>query len=218
MGDEELYKLMMQDGDECPAGLGDVKVIDLTPHKEDVPRPLLKAIKEAPIMFLLPKQTEHGTEWQVIGEAKGITSGQLTYLEEGKEDGGAWGSNSFEISGSAMISEPSDMLRDMLEGGGKIDVTIEQELGKMPRKMKKALHSKRMSKWKHKVASYINRRQIRIHDAEMVITKEQQDVLSATISGGIHLHSCHDCPHWQDGDEGPQCEYADNPPCNDNSC
>lgn len=33
----------------------------------------------------------------------------------------------------------------------------------------------------------------------------------------IHLHSCHDCPHWQDGDEGPQCEYPDCPPCNDNS-
>mgnify|MGYP003390474888 CR=1 FL=1 len=24
---------------------------------------------------------------------------------------------------------------------------------------------------------------------------------------------CHDCEHWQDGDEGPCCEYADNPPC-----
>ena len=33
----------------------------------------------------------------------------------------------------------------------------------------------------------------------------------------IHLHLCHDCPHWQDGDEGPQCEYPDCPPCNDNS-
>lgn len=26
-------------------------------------------------------------------------------------------------------------------------------------------------------------------------------------------HSCYDCQHWQDGDEGPQCEYPDMPPC-----
>ena len=25
--------------------------------------------------------------------------------------------------------------------------------------------------------------------------------------------SCHDCQHWQDGDNGPQCEYPDMPPC-----
>jgi hypothetical protein len=31
----------------------------------------------------------------------------------------------------------------------------------------------------------------------------------------IHVHSCHECPHWQDSDEGPRCEYPDYPPCND---
>lgn len=25
--------------------------------------------------------------------------------------------------------------------------------------------------------------------------------------------SCHDCQHWQDGDNGPQCECPDMPPC-----
>jgi len=30
----------------------------------------------------------------------------------------------------------------------------------------------------------------------------------------IRLTSCHDCPHWQDSDDGPQCEYPDCPPCN----
>ena len=25
--------------------------------------------------------------------------------------------------------------------------------------------------------------------------------------------SCHDCQHWQEGDDGPQCEYPDMPPC-----
>jgi hypothetical protein len=69
-------------------------------------------------------------------------------------------------------------------------VTIEQKVGKLPRKMKKALHSKRMTKWKQKVASYINRRQIRIHDAEMVVTPEQQEMLRATISGGTVEPRC----------------------------
>ena len=32
----------------------------------------------------------------------------------------------------------------------------------------------------------------------------------------IHVRSCHECPHWQDSDEGPRCEYPDYPPCNDN--
>jgi hypothetical protein len=47
-----------------------------------------------------------------------------------------------------------------------------------------------MSKWKRKVASYINRRQIRIHDAEMVVTHDQFDTLKATISGGTIEHGC----------------------------
>lgn len=25
--------------------------------------------------------------------------------------------------------------------------------------------------------------------------------------------SCRTCPHWQDADEGPRCEYIDAPPC-----
>ena len=80
------------------------------------------------------------------------------------------------------------MWNDMMRG--KMDVTIEQKVGKLPRKMKKAIHSKRMTKWKRKVAAYINRRQIRIHDAEMVVTPDQFDTLKATISGGTIEHGC----------------------------
>ena len=97
---------------------------------------------------------------------------------------------SFEITGNAIVAEPSQALRDLLNGKEKWDVTIGQEVGKLPRKMKKALHSKRMSKWKQKVASYINRRQVRIHDAEMVVTPDQFDTLKATISGGTIEHGC----------------------------
>ena len=99
---------------------------------------------------------------------------------------------SFEITGNALVAEPSQAMRDMWNDmmRGKMDVTIEQKVGKLPRKMKKALHSKRMTKWKHKVAAYINRRQIRIHDAEMVVTPDQFDTLKATISGGTIEHGC----------------------------
>ena len=97
---------------------------------------------------------------------------------------------SWDISCDAMVRDAGDVLRDLLNGKEKWDVTIGQEVGKLPRKMKKALHSKRMSKWKQKVASYISRRQLRIHDAEMVVTPDQFDTLKATISGGTIEHGC----------------------------
>ena len=97
---------------------------------------------------------------------------------------------SWDISCGAMVRDAGDVVRDLLNGKEKWDVTIGQEVGKLPRKMKKALHSKRMSKWKQRVASYINRRQIRIHDAEMVVTPDQFDTLKATISGGTIEHGC----------------------------
>ena len=97
---------------------------------------------------------------------------------------------SWDISCGAMVRDAGDVVRDLLNGKEKWDVTIGQEVGKLPRKMKKALHSKRMTKWKHKVASYINRRQIRIRDGEMVVTPDQFDTLKATISGGTIEHGC----------------------------
>ena len=97
---------------------------------------------------------------------------------------------SWDISCDAMVRDAGDVVRDLLNGKEKWDVTIGQEIGKLPRKMKKALHSKRMSKWKRKVASYINRRQIRIRGAEMVVSPEQQETLKATISGGTIEHGC----------------------------
>jgi hypothetical protein len=95
---------------------------------------------------------------------------------------------SLDITCNAMVRDTGDVLRDLLNGKEKWDVTIGQEVGKLPRKMKKALHSKRMSKWKQKMASYISRRQVRIHDAEMVVTLDQFDTLMATISGDTIEH------------------------------
>ena len=131
---------------------------------------------------------------KVVGFAE---SAQLTFAEDDastKEFSDPWRTpdikQSWDITGNAMVQDAGDVLRDLLNGKEKWDVTIGQEVGKLPRKMKKALHSKRMSKWKHKVASYISRRQVRIHDAEMVVTPDQFDTLKATISGGTIEHGC----------------------------
>ena len=131
---------------------------------------------------------------KVVGFAE---SAQLTFAEDDastKEFSDPWRTpdikQSWDITGNAMVRDAGDVLRDLLNGKEKWDVTIGHEVGKLPRKMKKALHSKRMSKWKQKVASYISRRQVRIHDAEMVVTPDQFDTLKATISGGTIEHGC----------------------------
>ena len=78
-------------------------------------------------------------------------------------------SKAWEISAQAMIQEPSDMLRDILNEKKKFDVIIRREIGKLPRKMKKALNSNRMTKWKRKVAAYISRNQTHLHDVAIEV-------------------------------------------------
>ena len=131
---------------------------------------------------------------QVVGMAKEAKFSIAEDEASTKEFSDPWRTpdikQSWDISCDAMVRDAGDVLRDLLNGKEKWDVTIGQEVGKLPRKMKKALHSKRMSKWKQKVASYISRRQVRIHDAEMVVTPDQFDTLKATISGGTIEHGC----------------------------
>lgn len=131
---------------------------------------------------------------QVVGMAKEAKFSIAEDDASTKEFSDPWRTpdikQSWDISCDAMVRDAGDVLRDLLNGKEKWDVTIGQEVGKLPRKMKKALHSKRMSKWKQKVASYISRRQVRIHDAEMVVTPDQFDTLKATISGGTIEHGC----------------------------
>ena len=88
-------------------------------------------------------------------------------------------SKAWEISAQAMIQEPSDMLRDILNEKKKFDVIIRQEVGKLPRKMKKALNSNRMTKWKRKVAAYISRHQTHLHDVAIKIIKEKPTIWEA---------------------------------------
>jgi hypothetical protein len=131
---------------------------------------------------------------QVVGMAKEAKFSIAEDDASTKESSDPWRTpnikQSWDISCGAMVQDAGDVLRDLLNGKEKWDVTIGQEVGKLPRKMKKALHSNRMTKWKQKVASYINRRQIRIRGAEMVVSPEQQETLKATISGGTIEHGC----------------------------
>ena len=93
------------------------------------------------------------------------------YIAQEQPASNIWeGEVAFEVVG--------DTIREMMSG--KYDVIILQEVGKLPRKMKKTLHSKRMTKWKRKVASYIKRRQIRIHDAEMVVGHDHIEIIKVT--------------------------------------
>ena len=76
---------------------------------------------------------------------------------------------SWDISGKAIFQKSSDVLRGLLGDKQKFDIIIGREIGKLPRKMKKALNSKRMTKWKRKVAAYISRRQIHLHDVAVEV-------------------------------------------------
>ena len=122
----------------------------------------------------------------VDGKAVGLAkSGQITIAEDDiklKKQSEPWRMpdirQSWNITGNAMIMEPGDVVRDLLNDKQKWDVTIERNAGKLPRKMKKALRSQCITKWKRKVLAYMSRRQIRIHNAEMVIRDEQIEILS----------------------------------------
>ena len=101
---------------------------------------------------------------------------------------------SFGFVCGGIVSEPNqaqrDLMRDFLKG--TIDVIIRQELGRLPRKLKKAKRSDylRMTKWKRKLMTHIHRGSIKIRNAEMVVTPDQREKLRATIHGGTIEHGC----------------------------
>lgn len=158
-----------------------------------------------------------------LAEPPRLSPGMLTYKDagDGKPKGG-WSANiSFHATAKA---EPEEVLQQLLQKAQTFDVTIERKLPRLPRKMKKAHRSDyhRDTKWKRKVANLIRRHRHTLHDCEMVITPEQRDLLARQLNivtitpkATDNPASCHDCQHWQDGDDGPQCEYPDMPPCRD---
>ena len=124
---------------------------------------------------------------QVIGTAR---LGTLTYLhtvekaEEPKHDDGF--GKSLDISCNTLVHEGDipDPLKDMMRGPQLVNVKIERPIGKMPRKMKKA--DKRdpycKTKWGRKAFNYRRKHSTIINDAEIVITKQDQETLTATIT------------------------------------
>ena len=51
-------------------------------------------------------------------------------------------------------------------------------------------------------------------EIEEELNKNKSDIRIAIRSrSGNRVLDCHDCPHWQDGDDNVTCEYPDCPPC-----
>ena len=126
-----------------------------------------------------------------VGFAK---EGMLTYNIEddgSTKESGAWENpmrHSYEITGKAVVTNVGDPIRELLEDmPSKVDVEIRREMGKMPRKMKKAYRMgdryQRATKWKRKAKAYARRFVYRLPNAEMVVTREQMGVLEATVKG-----------------------------------
>lgn len=107
------------------------------------------------------------------------------------KDSGAWENpmhHTYEITGKAVVTNVGFPIRELLNDiPSKVDVEIRRELGKMPRKMKKAYRTGsrylRDTKWKRKAKAYERRFIYRLPNAEMVVTREQFGVLEATIKG-----------------------------------
>jgi hypothetical protein len=91
----------------------------------------------------------------------------------------------FSTTFTGTMEEPSDELVALLKKPLKCDVKLQRQLERMPRKMKKAHRSDypRNTKWKRKVANYLRRMTIYLRNAELVVTEEQLNRLSATICG-----------------------------------
>lgn len=126
-----------------------------------------------------------------VGFAKG---GMLTCQVEddgSTKDSGGWQNpmrHSYEITGKAVVTNVGNPIRELLNDmPSKVDVEIRREIGKMPRKMKKAYRIgsqyRRDTKWKRKAKLYERRFIYRLPNAEMVVTREQFGVLEATIKG-----------------------------------
>lgn len=108
------------------------------------------------------------------------------------KDGWAWRNpmrHSYEITGEAVVTNVGDPIRELLNDmPRKVDVEIRREMGKMPRKIKKAHRIgnlyRRDTKWKRKAKAYERRFVYRLPDAEIVVARQQMGVLEATIKGG----------------------------------
>ena len=122
-----------------------------------------------------------------VGFAK---EGVLTYSIEddgSTKDGGAWENpmrHSYEITGELFVTNVGDPIRVLEDMPRNVDVEIRREMGKMPRKMKKAYRIgdryQRDTKWKRKAKAYARRCIYRLPNAEMVVTREQMGTIKCS--------------------------------------
>lgn len=106
----------------------------------------------------------------------------------------------YELSANVLIKEPGGIVSDLLNDmSGRFDVTIQKKLERMPRKMKKAYRSDnpRNTKWVRKVANYIRRNIYHARNAELIVTSECRDKLTAIIKAD--KIECGDCSAVIDG-------------------
>lgn len=121
---------------------------------------------------------------QPLGEPVTIRPGMLTYKDEDEKP--SYATKGYSIGFNATMEEPGEeLLQLLLTPPNRWDVKLEQKPGRMPRKMKKAYcHGwlyRRDTKWKRKAGNYRRRLLVTLHNAEIVVTKEQRDRLASTI-------------------------------------
>lgn len=121
---------------------------------------------------------------QPLGEPVTIRPGMLTYKDDDEKPSYATKGLSTTFTGT--MEEPGEeLLQLLLTPPNRWDVKLEQKPGRMPRKMKKAYcHGwlyRRDTKWKRKAGNYRRRLLVTLHNAEIVVTKEQRDRLASTI-------------------------------------
>ena len=144
--------------------------------------------KEAEPLFGLGKLyvfrvEDKGKESQPLGKPITIKPGMLTYKDD--EPKNEYGTKGFSTTFTGTMEEPSHELIELLTRPTLWDVKLERKPGRMPRKMKKAYEYgwlyRRDTKWKRKSGNYRRRMMMMLHDAEIVVTKEQRDRLAGML-------------------------------------
>lgn len=119
-----------------------------------------------------------------------LEPGMLTYKDD--EPRNEYGAKGFSTTFTGTMEEPGPELLELLVTlPNRWDVKLEGRPGRMPRKMKKAYCYgwlyRRDTKWKRKAGNYRRRLLLTLHDAEIVVTKEQRDRLSDVLNIGMEI-------------------------------
>ena len=129
-------------------------------------------------------------EPQPLGEPITIKPGMLTYKDDDEQP--SYSPKGFSTTFTGTMKEPSpELLELMVTPPNRWDVKLERKPGRMPRKMKKAYCYgwlyRRDTRWKRKAGNYRRRLLLTLHDAEIVVTKEQRDRLSDVLNIGMEI-------------------------------